>query len=445
MSKSLGVNYRLEIEVLTPLHIGSGQTLTEGFDFAVHNHQTYRLQEDVILEDYWPDDPRQQRLLLGKPLADLLQAEDYRQRPHYFAYILQGAPALREIVACIKDPELRPYLPGSSLKGAIRTALMRLALAREKRVVNHGDIQWGQGPQAAKRADDRLDREIFGPDPNNDLLRALQVGDSRPLPTVALTLTRIRMVPGLDIDVEAIAPGTCLSVPLRVDTYLLNQRDRRLRWPHRNADLVRNFAATCREATRERLAHEYEYHKTRRGDVRATSFYARIIEEFLAESWPKSDFLIQVGFAAGWRSKSVLGGADNTDPLLAEIVHGFNLDRGGKRKGKSGSYVQGQPFPVSRHLAYVRGEPALPMGWLRVRAVPLEREVRPSIAVAPESLSPPEVGPVAVELIPPEPPAKEVAVEAPPEEPETLAPPAEEAAPPTALGLRSGGTCPVGR
>jgi CRISPR-associated protein Csm5 len=410
MNETIGLNYRLEIEVLSPLHVGSGQKLLRGFDFEIHGNRTYRLREDVILDDYWPDDVQQQRLLLSKPLSSLLQPEDYRDRPHYFAYSLHGQPAMREIVACIKDPHLRPYLPGSSLKGAIRTALMRVALVQENRVLSRGDIGRSGQRSAEKQADDRLDREIFGPNPNSDLLRALRVGDSRPVPTTALALTRIRMVPGLDIDVEAIAPGTRLTAPLYLDTYLLEQTDRRLRWPRQNTALIRRFVAAGQEAARERLAHEYEYHAERRDGALAASFYARVIEEFVSDRWPKDEFLIQVGYAAGWRSKSVLGAAPNTDPLLADIVHEFGLDRGGKRRGGSGGYVQGQPFPKARHLAYVRDKPARPMGWLRVRAVPLEREQAPTIhrvVGAPAPVKEPEGPAPAPETIEVPPPVQE--------------------------------------
>ncbi len=378
MPEQLGINYRLAIEVLTPLHIGNGNKLLRGFDFEVHQGKTFRLKEDVILNDFWPDNPRQQELLLGKPLSSLLQPQDYDERSHYFAYVLHGQPALREIIDCIKDPQGRPYLPGSSLKGAIRTAIMHVALERDKRTLSRGDIGPPYGRGADKRADDALDRDVFGPDPNNDLLRALHVGDSRPVPTLSLRLTRVRMVPGLDLDVEAIAPGTHLTTSLRVDTYLLAQRSNRLRWPRRNTDLVRNFCAACQHAARARLAHEYRYHAARRDGGPAAAFYARLIQEITSGSWPENEFLLQVGYAAGWRSKSVMGTADDTDPLLAQIILEFELDRGGKRPGKSGGHVQGQPFPKARHLAYVGGEAALPMGWLRVRVIPLGTQEQPA-------------------------------------------------------------------
>lgn len=72
----------------------------------------------------------------------------------------------------------------------------------------------------------------------------------------------------------------------------------------------------------------------------------------------------QVGFATGWRSKSLLGGRADSDPLLDQVVRDFHLDKGGQ--GRHAPREAGDPFPKARHLAYVNDKPALPMGWLRV-------------------------------------------------------------------------------
>ena len=399
MNVPIGLIYRLDIEVLTPLHVGSGVKLLQGFDFEVHSNQTYRLNEDVILGGYWPDDPKQQQVLLSQPLSELLKESDY------FAYVLKGRPVMREIAAAIKDPQHRPYLPGSSLKGAIRTAIMRTALARNARELRRGDIGRAGGRRAAQRADDRLDREVFGPDSSGDLLRALQVADSDPVPSAGLALTRVRMVPGLDVDVEAIASGTRLSALSRIDTYLLAQRSDRLRWPRQNVDLIRNFIDVCHHAARARLAHEYQYHRSRADGAHATAFYARLIREVMSDKQSRNEFLLQVGYAGGWRSKSVLGGIDNADPLLADVVHDFELDRGGKRAGRSKGYVQGQVFPKARHLAYVGNTPAVPMGWLRIRAVSVtEQEQQSDTVKSRPPAAPPDRVPPKQEIQHPTPP-----------------------------------------
>ncbi len=368
MPERLGINYRLDIEVLTPLHIGSGALLLRGFDFDVPDNKfTYRLNEDTILEDKWPDDPVQQRLFLGRPLTDLLERDDYRKHPEYIRYILSGTPVLREIRECIKDAQDRPYIPGSSLKGALRTALLRVQT--DKRIFRRADFGKAGRSREAKSADDMLEKAELGRDPNRDVLRALQVADSAPLSTAMLTLQRVQMVPGLTVDVEAIARGARFTAGLRVDTWLLEQRGQRgLEW---SEELTKRLAAIGRVAqfvARKRLQHEFEYHAVRK-DGAAATFYGKLLEEASSSAWPKNEFLIQVGFATGWRAKTVVGGLANDDALLETLVHDFQMDRGGGRKSRG--YTRGQFFPKARHLAWVGSTPALPMGWLRIRMVKL--------------------------------------------------------------------------
>ncbi len=44
--------YDVTITTLNPLHIGTGRTLLNGYDFAVRNDRTYRLNEDAILGSF---------------------------------------------------------------------------------------------------------------------------------------------------------------------------------------------------------------------------------------------------------------------------------------------------------------------------------------------------------------------------------------------------------
>lgn len=367
MSEQLGINYRLDIEVLTPLHIGNGVVLKQDFDFAVTNELTYRLNEDVVLADRWPDDPTQQQIFLNQPLARLLEPADYKAHPEYFRYTLRGKPTLREIREAIKDAQGRPYIPGSSLKGALRTALLRLQT--DQRVFRRDDFGRAEKPADAKFADDRLEKELLGRDPNRDVLRALQVADSAPLSTATLTLQPVQMVPGLTLDVEAIARGTRFTAGLRVDTWLLQQRARRgLEWSEELTKRLAGIGRVAHYIARKRLVHEYEYHATRK-DGAAATFYGKLLEEANSAAWPKNEFLVQVGFATGWRAKTVAGGLADDDPLLETLVREFQMDRGGGKQSRG--YKRGQAFPKARHLAWVSGNPALPMGWLRVRMVQL--------------------------------------------------------------------------
>jgi CRISPR-associated protein Csm5 len=361
----LGINYRLDIEVLTPLHIGSGTVLRQGFDFMIAQGRTYRLNEDIILSDRWPEDPAQQAMFLRQPPAHLLEKDDLHAHPEYFRYVLDGEPSLHEIREAIKTAEDHPYLPGSSLKGALRTALLR-ALT-EERDFHRGDFGRAGNNRDAKRAGQPLERDLLGRDPLRDVLRAVQVGDSSQLSKSALELTKVQMVPGLDVDVEAIPRGACLTAPLRIDTWLLEQRGKRgLKWTDNLVHHIAQLGHAAQITGKRRIRDEMIYHVEQK-EVAPATFYGKLLDKIQSQSWHLNTFVIQVGFAAGWRAKTIIGGMDNNNPLLEQLVKEFHLDRGGGKESRG--YKRGEPFPKVRHLAYVSNNPSLPLGWLKVQIV----------------------------------------------------------------------------
>lgn len=366
-------NYRLDVEVLSPLHIGSGVTLRRGFEYMTQGPTTYRLNDRAILDERWPDDETEQRKLLAGQLADLLVGVDLAKHPEYVLYRYRGVPTLGEIREHIRDVYGQPYLPGSSLKGALRTAITRTIIEGvDKVVLKRSDI----GPamrderdtRAAKQADDRIEARFAGADPYHDLFRALAVGDSEPAPADALTLQKIQVVPGLEVDVEALRAGTHLCVPLRVDTYLLKKVGEQLGFQKGAISAVGAFVKAVQFTSADRIRQEMRYHVAR-AQVHPLGFYQQLKLMMEQPGFDKTSCLVQVGFATGWRSKSVLGNLGNTDPLLEQVVHDFHLDRGGN--DAAGGYESGQDFPVARHLAYRGDTPAEPLGWLKLSATRL--------------------------------------------------------------------------
>jgi len=118
----------LEITVLSPLHIGNGQALLRGYDFVVHNGRTWRIDEDALFSATQSGDAAFDATLLGRPADELLEVADYREGNELFRYVMDGTPSAAtrgaEVAEQIKDVFDRPYLPGSSLKGALRTLLL---------------------------------------------------------------------------------------------------------------------------------------------------------------------------------------------------------------------------------------------------------------------------------------------------------------------------------
>ena len=172
--------YTINLTTLTPLHIGDGHELRQDFDFAIHGGRTYRLDEDEVLRE------KENQLVRDRagryPLPGKLLTESDYGKSRFFRYILPGAPRSEKCDArlktFIKDAYDRPYIPGSSLKGAMRTALAWTGWVEVNPKLDRSAVgrhrSWAGQP---------LEKKLFGPNPNHDLLRALQVSDLKGIKT----------------------------------------------------------------------------------------------------------------------------------------------------------------------------------------------------------------------------------------------------------------------
>ncbi|PJF39357.1 MAG: type III-A CRISPR-associated RAMP protein Csm5, partial [Phototrophicales bacterium] len=185
-------NYQLVVETLSPLHIGTGQTLQKDFDYVVYRGRTYVVDVDRLSDEIFEaGGANLDRLLQGQPAAQLLSDEDYR-RDDYFRYVLEGEPRATskgaEIQTCIKNAWDYPYIPGSSLKGAVRTAILYNIFEREELKIHVDDL--GRKPKFAAQ---RLEEMAFGKDPNHDWLRCLHFSDSEPIEREYLQLLNVNV------------------------------------------------------------------------------------------------------------------------------------------------------------------------------------------------------------------------------------------------------------
>jgi CRISPR type III-A-associated RAMP protein Csm5 len=127
---------------------------------------------------------------------------------------------------CLKTPDHRPYIPGSELKGAIRTAVLAKMLNDDVNLLRQlaqnlrpnmtrGQMNalW-QGNEWLLLRRNQNDR-----DAHNDLFRGIAISDSEPLPTNALRIyaaKRLNMSRDVTVFVEAIAPNSETEVTLSV-------------------------------------------------------------------------------------------------------------------------------------------------------------------------------------------------------------------------------------
>jgi CRISPR-associated protein Csm5 len=373
----------LEITVLSPLHVGSGRDLLQGYDYVARDGRTWRIDEDALLDAALGGGEEFDETLMGRPASELLRPEDFAPDADLFRYVIPGTPSTQsrgtQVVEQVKDVFDRPYLPGSSLKGALRTLLLWGVYRSGEQELDLGRLK-----RSRRWASQPLEQQVFGRDPNHDWLRALRVRDSEPVDAAEhLALQTVRVYPtassrssGLDVDVEAIAPETVLHATLTLETYGFEDPEAaRLRWRGKRRWL-KELTTLGRQYAGQRLSDEVEYFKRKGGPRETLHFYARLVRR-LMEDLPDDTLLIQVGWGTGWESKTLGSEMLGQDKRQFErLLSQYRMTRERNRR-------PGDPFPGSRHLALQNGRPALPMGWLAVRIAGLD-EIEVAEAPAPK-------------------------------------------------------------
>jgi CRISPR-associated protein Csm5 len=358
--------YEVVLRTLTPIHIGDGDELRQDFDFVVHGGHTYRLDEDAVLQ------AKQTELKVGAgghypPPGKLLSERDFTN-PALFRYVLRGSPRSKKVDAriktFIKDVHDLPYIPGSSLKGALRTALAwtgwdevnpkleRSAIGRSK--------SWAAQP---------LERQLFGRDPNHDLLRVLHVSDlaGPQVPGEGLALVNAQVLTlksaGSPIELEALTGNRQLTGSLTIDETLfaawaegeLHFSDRR-QW-------LEELAARAQAHSLRRITELLQWFERADNASSIAGFYRQLAGLQL----PPNQALLQLGWGSGWDGKTFWTHLLKEKQLFEQLVSDFRM-----HKAAPGSPPRkiGDPFPRSKRAVMVVKDgiarPAAPFGWVLI-------------------------------------------------------------------------------
>lgn len=183
---------KINLETLSPVHIGSGVQYQGNAEYIYFEHERVLtiIDESRVLDIIGPENIH---IWVG-------YIESRENQKTFLEYLRQRSPNIKpEDIALriipLKGKKLpvfsntlreqihsgtgKPYLPGSSLKGSIRTALFSSQLMNK-----YGETGVPREKLGTFSRDRRFDikdkvlqSEVFGKDPNSDSLRMLQVGD----------------------------------------------------------------------------------------------------------------------------------------------------------------------------------------------------------------------------------------------------------------------------
>lgn len=355
--------FDVTLTLLAPLHIGSGKELLRDYDYVTHNGKTWVINAEAMLEHFQRADGSFDERLIGRPAAELLGAADYRADAPYFRYVLNGQPRSQEKGAVLreqyKDVFQRPYVPGASLKGALRTVLAWHGFQEQKQALRVSAIQSGRS-----WAGQGLERQIFGANPNHDLLRALHVADSQPQSSNTLRIVNAQVVTGAEkfgspIEVEALWTDTELKTTVTLDTFLHSpSAEAELRFGER-WQWLEALPAIARRWASDQLRREQEWFRQRKYEG-VTQLYGQMLALLERNRLGRQQFFLQIGWGGGWNSKTIGYPLQNDRAEWERLLSDKRLSPA-RFQRKSGD-----PFPKSRRVMVLNRQVAAPLGWCLV-------------------------------------------------------------------------------
>lgn len=255
------LHYTLTLTAIGPVHIGSGEEISKKECLYLSNERKVYILDPMkvfngmkklkLLKDY-------EKFLLESSMKNFTYfVNDYKISPleykSWAAYILplDNVYNMNEsdnIMAFVKDPYGMPYIPGSSLKGAIRTAVQNTMIEKDRNVFKTEASQIMSEDFRNKRAylsrqEKNISETLFctlEKDKNrkgnavNDIFQGLRISDSRPLSVEDLILCgKTDILPdgnppktSVPMKRECIKPGTKIVFDLDIDRSIIKLSDK---------------------------------------------------------------------------------------------------------------------------------------------------------------------------------------------------------------------------
>lgn len=312
-------NYRMEITALSPIHVGSGVHINKKeYIYMPWNHKVIipdiekmytGLMKKGLEREFinYMTDVRQGNLSLSQWLGQHgCKSEDYEK---WEKYSMDAGEAFtnpksrpKEIISFVKDSYGMPYIPGSSIKGMFRTALMALEIKKKpdnfekiktdilKNIFSSYTNKIRRDKVLAKETQ-QLEQQIFYilnreekkiTAAVNDAMACIRVSDSRPLNTNQLTLSqKIDLTLSgdekkLPLLRETLIPGSKIHFDVSIDTSLYTFE----RFPYQIEDIMNALNIF------NNICHQSFYSRFKRGS--------------------REDNIVWIGGGCGFSSKTIM-------------------------------------------------------------------------------------------------------------------------------------------
>ena len=398
-------NYRLR--VLSPTHIGNGNELTP-VDFYPANGRIYVLDTEKLISHLMHLGVKLDEILdfLKSPLEDLyvwrryinklgLNIQDFTK---YALRVIGNLGTRSSRISEFIKTRNRPYIPGSSIKGAIRTAILYKVLKEcsDTNMIDRslrGSIKGLRESQDLvdyylshleemirrqrsgrridpRKVDDHLEAIVFGwefrnrqiqYEPKRDPMKALIIRDSDPIPLDKLAVYKVEIlgnILSIPTWVEAVIPETKTKIEIVFDKEALKN----------NAEYFNGVLWECLKSLGDPwdvfedfvwdAVNDFYRNAIIREEIttelRKYGNYANNVKSFYQKINNYNGFLLRLGWGSGWISTTI-GILLRGDNRWESIRRALRLGKAPRGRGMS------QDFPKTKKVAS-----GLPMGWVVV-------------------------------------------------------------------------------
>ena len=403
-------------ECISPVHIGSGSKLGP-MDFAWTPGTVCVVDPDRLVNHVSTTEQLAERFAaaasegkselgdilreLGIPLADVVG----------YKLAAAGFPG-RWIWSCIKTPDRRPYIPGSSIKGSLRGTITRQRLQDDSALrerITQSAIQEARGLRPWKndrqsrplKETSRLVDRAFAPgnpsEPQHyDFFRVFGFGDATTEDPNALRLADVRVLSlGKDglheretqfgkpmrLNAEILPAGVVLGGRVTLKRHLVADSG--------PAELLRfsgflryleEWLTVCNAESRRIIKAEQDFF-IRGGQPNLAAWYDARLQRL--EAIGSNQCMLRLGWGSGFDGTGTL---NLLDPAIRPEV------RARVPLGKLDSAKQPvEPFPKSRKIVWEKNQAKCPLGWVVITVGERPRPVTQMAALVPASAPSPAV------------------------------------------------------
>lgn len=394
------------VQVLTPLHIGDGRVLSANLDFVSSGVKDVQIIDVMDLIEQLEGNTHALNEV-GRMAFGLERViKDYKLKPKGYILSSPGTQPPSEIRSHLKDAHNRVLVPGSSIKGGLRTALLAELYA---------DMRAPQ-PRINYQAFSKAVAGVAGKDPHHDLLRLLQVSDSPGVDPAHLmlqevkylnlmseteagwkdmgtkkTMTDFRSAKG--VFVEAVKPGTEFALEMNINQFLqqpLVRQHLQLR-ACSGLESMHGLAEAVNSFSRRFILQEKQFFSQFGGQAAPITQNLERIERLMDHN-PAPGFCLRIAWGGGWRGmtgnwmdaesldaarkneklgKIFCPTCDYPNPKYNKYRNVYECSRCGQFPAAKLKLFP--VFPKTRRLAMSNGAPSEPLGWLALKPCKRQR------------------------------------------------------------------------